>query len=157
MPSGPLIPGLEEFDAPRRPWPRWIPWAIGLVVAALAFVTVAGFVAGAGPLRALGLQTTELQPVSFRPTTNPQVIQVSVGVPSAGICPGDDLAARAIEDGSIVLIEAEMTQRRDAACGQAGVGSEAKWLDVSLDAPLAERSVVRASDRVALPRATDLG
>ncbi len=57
MTSGPLIPGMNEFDGPRRRVPRivwWIAAACGVVV---LLIGVAGFGGGVGPLRTLGLVT----------------------------------------------------------------------------------------------------
>ena len=157
MPAGPLIPGIEEFDAPRRRLPRWIPWGIGLLGALVAYVVVLGFVAGAGPLRGLGLQTEPLQPIAFRPTANPLVMQVAVGMPPEGICRGDAVSARAVEDGALVIVDAQLTRRRNSNCGQAGVGATLAWLDISLDGPIGERSIIRRSDRLPLTQRTALG
>lgn len=156
MPSGPLIPGIEEFDAPRRRLPRWIPWSCGILAAAIAFVVVLGFVAGAGPLRMLGLQTEALQPIAYRPTANPLVIQLAVGMPVEGICRGDAVRARAVEDGDLVILDAEITRRRNSNCGTAGVGSNVAWVDVALDAPIDERSIIRRGDRLPLSQRTTL-
>ena len=55
--SGPLIPGMREFDRPRSGWPRWL---TGLVVGTLvvvALVVLAGFAGGVGPLKVLGQST----------------------------------------------------------------------------------------------------
>ena len=60
MTSGPLIPGMNEFDGPRRGVPRivwWIAAACGVVV---LLIGVAGLVGGVGPLRTLGLVTLSL-------------------------------------------------------------------------------------------------
>ena len=157
MPSGPLIPGIEEFDAPRRRLPRWIPWSLGLVAGLAAFVVVLGFVTGVGPLRVLGQETETLQPIAYRPTANPQVLQLAVGVPVQGICKGDAVTARAVEDGAVVIVGADITRRRNAKCGEAGVGTNLAWVDVALDAPLGERSVIRRGDRLPLSQRTTLG
>ena len=157
MPSGPLIPGIEEFDAPRQRVPRWIPWGIGVLAVLAVFVVALGFVAGSGPLRGLGLETEHLQPIAYRPTANPQVLQLAVGVPVQGICRGDAAAARAVEDGAVVIVDAEITRRRNANCGSTGVGTNLAWLDVSLDAPLAGRSVIRREDRLPLSQRATLG
>jgi len=61
--NGPLIPGMREFDTPRRGAPAWLPWLIGAVVVVGVLVVVAGFVGGVGPLRFLGLTTSGLQSV----------------------------------------------------------------------------------------------
>lgn len=156
MASGPLIPGLEEFDAPRRGIPRWILLTIGVIAASAVFLLILGFVAGAGPLRGLGLQTQTLQPIAFRPTANPLVVQVAVGMPVEGICKGDSVTARAIEDGDVVVLNAEFTRLRNSNCGTTGVGSNVAWIDVALDEPLAERSIIRGSDRLPLSQRTAL-
>lgn len=147
---------MQEFDAPRRRLPRWIPWSLATVGVALAFVIVLGFVAGTGPLRLLGLQTEALQPIAYRPTTNPLVIQLAVGMPVEGICRGDDVRARAVEDGDVVILDAEITRRRNSNCGTAGVGSNLAWVDVALDAPIEGRSIIRRGDRLPLTQRTSL-
>lgn len=157
MAAGPLIPGLREFDAPRRGIPRWILLSFALVAVATAFVVVLGFVGGAGPLRGLGLQTEPLQPIAYRPTANPLVIQVAVALPVEGICKGDAVAARGVEDGAVVIIGAEFTRLRNSNCGTAGVGADLAWYEVALDEPLASRSVIRRSDRLPLSQRTAFG
>ena len=99
MPSGgPLIPGLREYDAPRRRRsPVFWVWAIGSVVVVLALVVLGGLVAGIGPLRALGTEEAPLTPVSWRATDDPNLIQVAVALPDAGLCTGDEVVVRAIE------------------------------------------------------------
>lgn len=154
---GPLLPGVEEFDVPRRPWPRWVAVLLVLVVGTALAVPALGFVAGVGPMRSLALETTELPPLAYRPTTNERVVQVSVGVPAAGICPDAVVEPSAEESASGVRVRIALTQDRNADCGTSGAGTQRQWVDIELAGPLAGRSVARASDGTVLPRETDLG
>ena len=70
MVNGPLIPGLREFDGPKRQIPPAVWWVVGIIVLAGVGVFVAGVFASAGPLRGLGLVSEGMQPVAFRPTTS---------------------------------------------------------------------------------------
>ena len=63
MAQGPLIPGLREFDRPRRGWPRWLTVVVLMLLAAVTLIVVAGFVGGVGPLRVLGQSTVPLEAV----------------------------------------------------------------------------------------------
>jgi hypothetical protein len=150
--NGPLIPGLREFDAPRRRPPGWLVGGIVAVVALALFVVLAGLFAGAGPLRSLGLVTTSLAPVSYRPTAADDAIQVSVAMPPSGLCRDDEVVVVAFERGNRIEVEASVTRPRRESCTSTAVGGDLHWVDVGLDAPLGERQVVRADDHTAVPR-----
>jgi len=68
MPRDPLIPGLREYDAPRRRrrTPVFWGWLFGGIAVIVALVVAGGLVAGIGPLRALGTAETPLDPVAWR-------------------------------------------------------------------------------------------
>lgn len=154
MANGPLIPGLQEFDGPRRRLPRVVWWiAIGLVVA-IGVIVLAGLFAGTGPARSLGLVTEQLQPVGYRPTTSEQVIQVAVGVPADGLCRSDEVAVRTFARSNRLEVTAERTRSRSSGCQATGIAQDRVWIDVALDAPLGERQVIREADRRPLPRET---
>lgn len=152
MANGPLIPGLREFDAPRRRVPGWIPWLVAAVAVVAVLVVAAGMVAGVGPLRSLGLSTTALTPVSYRPTSTDAVIQVGVALPPSGLCRDDEVTAVAFERGNRVEVEATLTRARRETCPVTTLGGDVHWVDVALAAPLGDRSVVRADDRTPVPR-----
>ena len=158
MVNGPLIPGMREFDTPRRGLPRWVPWLIGAVVVVFALVVVAGFVGGVGPLRFLGLSTTDLQSVQYRTTTNDSVLQVAIAMPPTGLCRDDSINVVAFERGNRVEVDSTVTRPRQSSCPVSSIGGDVTWVDVPLDAPLGDRTVIRLPDRQPLPRDTnDLG
>jgi len=152
MANGPLIPGLREFDGPRKRLPRAVWWVGGAMVVALAVILLVGLFAGTGPARSLGLVTEPLQLLSYRPTTTDDVIQVGVGVPAEGLCRSDEVEVRAFARGNRVEVEAERTRSRNAVCRATGIAQDRVWVDVTLDAPLGDRQVIRGSDRGPLPR-----
>ena len=152
MANGPLIPGLQEFDGPRRRLPRVVWWLIIGIAVAIAVILLVGLFAGTGPARSLGLVTERLQPVAYRPTTSEQVIQVAVGVPADGLCRSDDIAVRAFARSNRIEVAAERTRSRNSTCQSTGIAQDRVWIDVPLDVPLAERQVIREIDRRALPR-----
>ena len=154
MGNGPLIPGLQEFDGPRRRLPRAVWWTIIGIAVAIAVVLLVGLFAGTGPARSLGLVTDPLQPVAYRPTTSEQVIQVAVGVPADGLCRSDDVQVRAFARSNRIEVAAERTRARNAACQSTGIAQDRVWVDVALDEPLGDRQVIREIDRGPLPRET---
>jgi hypothetical protein len=152
MPRGPLIPGVEEFDAPRRGVP-WLVWAILLAaLVAVAFTVALGLLTGAGPLRALGQVASTLQPVAYRPTTDELVMSIAVTLPPNGLCPDDEVQVVAFERGSRVEVDAKVEQSRNATCPETGIAGDSTWIDVRLTQPLGDRSVIRLSDRQPLQR-----
>ena len=54
MARGPLIPGVNEFDRPKKGIPRWLGVFLSLTVISLGIFTLWGFVAGGGPFSFLG-------------------------------------------------------------------------------------------------------
>ena len=152
MARGPLIPGLREYDAPRRRRsPVFWMWTIGAVVSIAALVVLGGLVAGIGPLRALGTDEAPLTPVAWRSTPDPQVIQVAVALPESGLCTGDEVVVRAIERPTLLEVSAvRATPRGSGACAGIGIAGDRTWVDLALDLPMGTRMAVRQSDRVPL-------
>lgn len=157
MAQGPLIPGMREFDTPRRGGLGWVWWVVIGVALVLALVVGAGFVGGVGPLRMLGLATSELQPVQYRPTTVDTVIQVGVSMPPSGLCRDDDVIVVAFERGSRVEVEASVTRPRRERCQVEAVAGDIVWADVELQEPLGDRTVIRLPDRSPLSRESGTG
>lgn len=152
MPSGPLIPGLREYDAPRRRRsPTFWLWVIGSVVVIVALVVLGGLVAGIGPLRALGTDEAPLTPVSWRATDDPKVIQVAVALPDSGLCTGDEVVVRAIERPTLIEVSAVRASPRGSnACAGIGIAGDRTWVDLTLDLDMGTRMAVREADRVPL-------
>lgn len=152
MASGPLIPGMNEFDGPRRRVPRIVWWiVIGLAVVAV-LIAGAGLMGGVGPLRSLGLVTEDLQPVAYRPTVDERQIQIAVALPPRGLCPDEELQVTAFERGPRVEVEAQVQRSRTSDCPATGIVGDRLWADVTLNVPLGERQVIRVADRQPLPR-----
>ncbi|MDA2989732.1 MAG: hypothetical protein O2815_11710 [Actinomycetota bacterium] len=152
MTSGPLIPGINEFDGPRRRVPRIVLWLLAAVIVLGALVGAAGLVGGVGPLRSLGLVTEDLQPVAYRPTTSEQAIQVAVALPPRGLCPDEQIQVVAFERGARVEIQAQVQRSRTSDCPVTGIAGDQTWVDVALASPLGDRTVIRTGDRQPLPR-----
>lgn len=157
MANGPLIPGMREFDRPRKGWPGWIWWLIASVAVLVVLVLAAGFAGGVGPLRSLGQSTTELTPVQYRPTATENVIQVAVTMPPSGLCRDDDVSVVAFERGNRIELESSVTRSRRSTCPVTIIGGDLRWVDVVLDQPLGDRTVIRLADRAALPRESASG
>lgn len=154
MVNGPLIPGLREFDGPKKGLPRFIWWIIIGVVVALVVVLLVGLFAGTGPARSLGLVTEPMQAVAYRPTTNDRVIQVAIAVPTDGLCKQDDIVVNGFARSNRVEVAAQRTSSRNRSCDATGIAQDRIWVDVELDEVLGERQVIREADRRALPRET---
>lgn len=152
MVTGPLIPGMREFDRPRRRWPAWLSWMLAGLAVIAALVVVAGLVGGAGPLRSLGMSTSQLQPIGYRPTVDDTVLQVAVTLPATGLCREDAITVVAFERSNRVEVEGTVTRSRNADCPITTIGGDVRWVDVQLDQPLGSRSVIGAIDREPLPR-----
>ena len=159
MVKGPLIPGLKEFDGPRRGVPRVLWVLLVLVLLGALLMVFLGVFRGMGPLRGLGLVTDTLQPIAFRPTTDERVIQVAVAVPTEGICEEDPVDVQATEAASQVAVSSSVTSLRNSSCTKVIAPDGEVWVDVVLGAPLQDRVVVKASDGRELPRqsAANLG
>jgi hypothetical protein len=153
MATGPLIPGLKEYDRPRRGFPRWLAWLIGSVVVVLAVVVLAGFAGGVGPLRALGQSTVPLEAVGYRLTADDTVIEVAVTLPASGLCREDELRGIAFERSNRIEVDTSVTRSRNPSCPITSLGGDVRWVVVPLDAPIGTRTVVRAADRQAVPLA----
>jgi hypothetical protein len=145
---------MREFDRPRSRWPSWLGWLIGAVAAIVALIVLAGFVGGVGPLRVLGLTSTALSPVSYRPAASDTSIQVAVALPPSGLCRGDELTAVAFERSNRVEVETTLVRSRNGECTLTSMGGDLRWIVVGLDHPLGTRTVISAADRTPLPRET---
>lgn len=157
MPRDPLIPGLREYDAPRRKRRTSVfwGWLLGGVAVIVALVVAGGLVAGIGPLRALGTAETPLDPVAWRATADPQTIQVAVALPESGLCTGDEVLVRVIERPNLIEVSAvRAAPRGSAECAGIGIAGDRTWVDATLDDPMGERTAVRVSDRVPLVNET---
>jgi hypothetical protein len=143
---------MNEFDGPRRRVPRFVWWIVVVLIVMGILVGAAGLVGGVGPLRSLGLVTEDLQPVAYRPTTSEQAIQIAVALPPRGLCPDEQIQVVAFERGARVEIQAQVQRSRTSDCPVTGIAGDRAWVDVSLAAPLGERTVIRTGDRQPLPR-----
>lgn len=152
MQNGPLIPGLHEFDRPRRRGLGWLGWTLASVGVVLVLVVAAGFVGGVGPLRNLGTTTEPLQAVGYRPTATDSVIQVGVAMPASGLCRDDEISVVAFERSNRVEVDATVTRSRNPTCPVTSLGGDVQWVDVALANPLGTRTVIRTSDREPLQR-----
>lgn len=154
MSQGPLIPGLREFDRPRRGFPRWATAVIIAVVVALVMIIVAGFVGGVGPLRLLGQTTYPLEAVAYRGTPDSPDIEVAIALPATGLCRDDELVVVPFERSNRVELEASVTRARSSDCEQVTMGGDLRWIDVVLDNPLGERQVIMVEGRQPLTKET---
>lgn len=151
MPSGPLIPGVSEFDRPKRGFPRWAGYLIAVVVVVGGGLTLWGFVAGGGPLGGLGEVEEQLQPTGFRPTVEPDLIQIQVSLPNEGACPSNTFDITALESAESINVEVNLLRPRSNSCpGQ--LLTDSLWLDLALADPLGERLILRSIDGQELPR-----
>jgi hypothetical protein len=152
MSGGPLIPGFNEFDRPKRGFPRWAGFLIAGVVSVVVFLFILGYAAGSGPFSSLGRVTEELQPVGYRPTVDTDVIQVNVTSPQSGICPDQTLDVMVIESPSEIGLAVTLSGPRSSSC-QENAESGSIWLDVLLENPVGDRAIVRSSDGQQILRA----
>lgn len=152
MPQGPLLWDREEFDVPRQRRSGWLLWLLGSIGVLAGIVMIAGLFGGVGPLRILGLTTQDVTAVSFRPTANPNAIQIEVALPPQGLCRGDDIAVTALEQSNRIEVRAQITRPRLSSCERTGVAGSRAWVDVSLRFPFEERAVIRMPDRLPLTR-----
>lgn len=153
--SGPLIPGMREFDRPRGRGPAWVVWVVVSAVVLVALVVLAGFAGGVGPLRVLGQSTTPLEAVAYRVTGDAAVIEIAVTLPPSGLCRDDAIDAVAFERSNRVEVETSVTRGRAASCTVTTIGGDVRWVDLRLDSPLGTRTVIRATDREPLARESD--
>jgi hypothetical protein len=150
--SGPILPGMREFDRPRGRGPAWVVWAVMTVVVLAVVIVLAGFVGGVGPLRVLGQSTVPLEPVAYRVTDDDALIEIAVTLPPDGLCRDDVIDAVAFERSNRVEVEASVTRGRAESCTVTTIGGDVRWADVRLDNPLGTRTVIRATDREPLTR-----
>ena len=155
--SGPLIPGMREFDRPRKKNPVFIWVFLGLVILAGIVIVGLGVFAAAGPFRQLGLVTEKLEPLAFRPTVVPSVVQVSVALPAGGLCADDVVDISLVQDATAVYVGASVTTPRNISCTAVGLSADQVWVDVQLLDSLGEREVVRAADGQVLSRESSTG
>lgn len=154
---GPLIPGLREYDAPRRRRAPaiWV-WTLAAALALGALVVVGGIAAGIGPLRAFGVVETALTPLAWRMGPAPDQLQVAVGLPDSGLCTGDDVLVRVVERPAVVEVSAiRAAPRSSADCAGIGIAGDRTWVDVGLSDDLGSRTVIRMPDRIPLPMEED--
>ena len=154
---GPLIPGMREFDRPRKKNPVIIWVVLGLVLLAGIVILGLGVFAAAGPFRQLGLVTEKLEPLAFRPTIIETVVQISVALPAGGLCANDVVDISLAEDAASVYVGASVTTPRNISCPAVGLSADQVWVDVQLIDPLGQRQVVRADDRQVLSRESSTG
>jgi len=147
MPQGPLIPGIEEFDRPKRGWPKWLTVVVVGVLLLAGLVVVAGFVGGVGPLRILGQSIVPLTAVAYRELSDPRAIEVAVATPREGLCRNDELVVVAYERGNRVEVEGSVTRSRSASCQAVTMGGDLSWVEVRLATPLGERTVINVEGR----------
>lgn len=147
MPQGPLIPGIEEFDRPKRGWPKWLTFVVVGLLLLAGLVVVAGFVGGVGPLRILGQSVVPLTAVAYRELPDPLVIEVAVATPREGLCRNDELVVVAYERGNRVEVEGSVTRPRSASCQAVTMGGDLSWVEVRLATPLGERTVINVEGR----------
>jgi hypothetical protein len=150
--SGPILPGMREFDRPRGRGPAWVVWAVMTLVVLAVVIVLAGFVGGVGPLRVLGQSTVPLEPVAYRVTDDDALIEIAVTLPPDGLCRDDVIDAVAFERSNRVEVEASVTRGRAESCTVTTIGGDVRWADVRLDSPLGTRTVIRATDREPLTR-----
>lgn len=151
MVRGPLVPGWNEFDGPRRGVPRVIWWLIGIVVVVGLTLLGVGVFRAAGPFAGLGLQTSSLQPIAYRPTTEDAVLQVALSVPAESLCRDDRVVVSAVPAATTIRISAVVSRVRNEACESDPTITDPLWIDVTIDGPLAGRDVVRDVDGDPLP------
>lgn len=144
--NGPLIPGVQEFDRPRKSRWRWVALIVGILIAAFAIVLVLGVFAGRGPLRSLGVNVENLQVINWRPTENEDVIELAVTIPAGGLCRTSVIEPVVAEGADAITVSASVEQSKRAACAQQETLGDRTWVMVQLGAPVGERSVVRSSD-----------
>ena len=149
--NGPLIPGIEEFDRPRPSPFRWVFWAVGVIVVAAIVIVGLGLFAGIGPLRSLGMTTEELTVVSWRPTDDPDVIQLGVAIPEGGLCPNWTITGSTDDLGNVVEVAAALTKSRSESCEQAVISTDRTYIEAKLENPVDGREVVRVTDKVVVP------
>ncbi len=151
MAKGPLIPGMNEFDRPKKGLPRWVGLFIALSVISFGLLTLWGFVAGSGPFSQLGQVEQQIQPIGFRPTVEPEVIQIQVQLPKEGACATNTFDISATETPETVSVTVKLINPRDNSCPSDQLTDEL-WLDLTLNEPLNNRILTRSIDGQELPQ-----
>lgn len=151
MAKGPLIPGMNEFDRPKKGLPRWVGLFIALSVISFGLLTLWGFVAGSGPFSQLGQVEKQIQPIGFRPTVEPEVIQIQVQLPKEGACATNTFDISATETPETISVTVELINPRDNSCPGDQLTDEL-WLDLTLKEPLNNRILTRSIDGQELPQ-----
>jgi hypothetical protein len=154
MPQGPLITGIEEFDRPKRGWPKWLTLVVIGVLLLGSLIVVAGFVGGVGPLRILGQSVVPLTAVAYRELPDPLAIEVAVTTPREGLCRNDELVVVGYERGNRVEVEGSVTRSRTSSCQTVTMGAELTWVQVELESALGERTVINVEGREPLEERT---
>lgn len=151
MNRGPLIPGVNEFDRPKKGIPRWLGVFLSLTVISLGIFTLWGFVAGGGPFSFLGEVEEQLQPTGYRPTVESNVIQVLVALPKEGACPTNTFDITATETPETITTAVNLIRPRSNSCPADQLTDEI-WLDLTLTQPLDDRIITRNIDGQDLPQ-----
>jgi len=128
---------------------------VGLLVAGvLAF---AGY-NGAGPLSSkLGVAVSEVAPVGFAelgPSGDPLVINVLIPWPEDGYCSGQFTVSAIQSDQEVRVSQVTSRVFRGGGCAGLGTWKGTAVAQLTLESPLGQRKVVRASDGTPLPRTT---
>ncbi len=131
-------------------------WLVPLLMVAVcvgAYIWAAGY-DGHGPLAALGMTKTELQPQAVRLSGtggDPLVILIAVPWTKDGYCTGQ-FTVHATETATEVHV-GNVTSREyhRGECAGVGTDNNMAWVDVRLDSPLGSRVVIRDSDGARLP------
>lgn len=146
MTGGPLIPGMREFDGPKKGVPVIVWWILGLIIILAVALTGLGAFAASGPMHSLGEVTKQLQPVAYRSTTSDRLMQVAVNVPTDGVCRRDPVDVALIESADTISLAFSVTSARNTTCALADTPDNRLWVDVPLGAPVGSRHILRAED-----------
>lgn len=159
MTGGPLIPGMREFDGPKKRVPGVLWWVLSLIILGFLVMVGLGAFTATGPMHSIGEVTSELQPVAFRRTTDDRLVQAAVTVPRDGICRRDAVVVTSVESAESVAVGFSVTSSRNTTCALVVFTDNLVWVDVPLDAPLGPRRIIRADDGQELrtDRAAGLG
>lgn len=124
------------------------------VLGLVAMIVLAGFVGGVGPLRVLGQVSTPVEVVAYRVTSDAQRLEIAVTVPGEGLCRGDEVVVVAYERGNRIEVEGSASRSRSASCQPVTMAGDLRWVPVTLDADLGERTVVTTDNRRPLENRT---
>ncbi len=142
----------REFDVPRRRSLAPLLWVLAILAVVVGLAVAAGLVGGVGPLRVLGVREQDLAPIAWRATGDPDLVQIAVALPPAGLCSGDEIYATAFARGPRLEIGAVLTQPRNrGTCSGIGIAGDRVWVDLRLDASSRDLAYVSVVDRAPLP------